>query len=172
MTDNIFTKMHTDREGNETPIISMGTDHLVRMVNFVFRRGLQQRLQQLRSHLVGGYAPEGMPEKQRRSLGLRKLTPERVQQVQSEMDEYESDALEAAMHEYWPYVVVGVMRDDTREGVVKILQDAFGINGRIELPGLMTVTGQAFELPDGEDLSDIEAALEEGAKERGDDWPW
>lgn len=178
MTDNIFTKIHTDRDGNETPIVSMGTDHLVRMVNYIFRRGLQDRLQQIRNIGMSGFAPDGMPDRQRRSLGLRKLTDAAAQEIQNRIDEYEAQALESAMHEFWPYVVVGVMRDDTREGVIKILQDAFGINGRIELPGLMRISlGGLFELEPGQmeeygELDDLDAALEQHSKDKDDERPF
>lgn len=144
---NIFTRIHTDREGNETPIISMGADHLIAFLNLILIKNVRrlvggERNERMKEALRG-YAPAGMSEKQRIVLRLKpRPSQDEInalkEKFDAELDELESDAIESALEFCNDYIIVGVCRDDTREGVVKILQQVTGITGHIDLPDLIS----------------------------------
>jgi hypothetical protein len=78
-----------------------------------------------------------MTDAQRTTFGLRKATPRDLEKLEQAIEDLRSEQLERMLTKAMPYIVVGVARDDTRAGVVKILQDATGITQRVEIPALM-----------------------------------
>ena len=152
--NSIFTQIHTDRDGNETPLVSMDADHLVNTVNFFFKKGIENAKRQVMSQAGGSFAPVDMGDKQRRALGLKKLTPEIQKRIEEEIEDGLTELLHRTVESKWAYIVVGICRDDTRAGVVSILQDAFGVNGRVELPHLTRGAQEILELEDGFDFDE------------------
>lgn len=137
MTENIFTRIHVDRNGNRTPIISMEATHLVNYLNLMLRVKYQEARNALKASLLEGFAPEGMDEKVRKSLRLKKATDRQILAAEQRLEEFDAEYFDVLMSKIWPYIVVGIIRDDTHEGVRKLLQDVYGINDRIVLPELM-----------------------------------
>lgn len=135
-TYNIFTQKHETRDHKRIPIVSMDADHLVNTINVYFRKNLARAEAAARSHVYDGYAPAGMPEKQRIALGLRRPDPEQEERFNALVEDAKARVLEAAFQERMAYLVVGLIRDDTREGIVKLLQDVTGITTRIDLPNM------------------------------------
>ncbi len=152
---NIFTQTHQDRDGNVTPIVSMDAEHLCNTVNMYLVRLPRKAGATYKARAFGEYAPMDMDDKARRALGRKKLTPEIEQRVIADLERIEASALEEGIERAMPYIVVGVARDDTRDGIIRILQEATGITRRIELP---------VYAPDDEDDDDGETAwlLEDG----------
>lgn len=134
---NIFTLLHTERGGKKTPIVSMEASHLVNTVNLFLNKMRKQIMDDLLAQKVGNYAPEDMSEKVRRTLRLKKLDQAAVDRAKEEIEETEAEYIEEALERMLPYIVVGVCRDDTREGIVKILQEVTGISNQIILQGMI-----------------------------------
>jgi hypothetical protein len=152
---NPFIMLHTERSGKMQPIISMDADHLVNMVNLVLIKNIRKAKESAAAQLLGKYAPEGMSDKQRIALGLKKATEQAQEKAKEHLDELELEMIQAVFEKFWPYILVGLCRDDTRNGVLAILQDATDISGRIDLPGMFTNSilsdEDLFELSDGMD---------------------
>lgn len=133
---NIFTQKHETREHKLIPIISMDADHLVNTINLFFRKNLAAAEAAARHHVYEGYAPADMPEKQRIALGLRRPDPEQEEKLNRLIEDAKARVLEKAFNEKLAYLVVALIRDDTREGIVKMLQEVTGITTRIDLPDM------------------------------------
>lgn len=134
---NIFTLIHTTREGESMPIISMGPEHLVNLINLRLNKLIQRALQDLKTDFADKYAPDDMSETQRKALHLRRMSDNDRKKIEESLEEAEAQMLEKAISECWPYIIVGVCRNDTRDGIVRLLQDVTGINDLIELQSLM-----------------------------------
>lgn len=152
---SIFMQVHTTADGKEIPLVSMDADHLVNMINLVFNKRLQKELAHLRNQIEEKFAPAGMSEKQRITLGLKMRTEEVDAKVVEAVERYTKEYMENAIEGYWQYIVVGVCRDDTRDGVVRILQEATGVNDMIHLPQFIHTpslsSGEVVELDDDDD---------------------
>jgi hypothetical protein len=147
--------LHTERNGKTQPIVSMDATHLVNMVNLVLIRSIKKVKEKATIKLLGKYAPEDMPDKQRIALGLKKPTQAAQEQAAARLEELELEMIQTVFEKYWPYILVGLCRNDTRNGVLAILQDATGIEGRVEIPGLISeviTTEDNLELESGLDV--------------------
>jgi len=155
---NPFTMLHTEKSGKTQPIISMEADHLVNMVNLVLIKSIKKAKESAAVKLYGQYAPADMPEKQRKMLGLKKITEAAQEKATAQLEELEFEMIQVVFEKYWPYILVGLCRNDTRNGVVAILQEATGIESRIELPGLTSnaiTMNNEHELMSGLDPDDF-----------------
>lgn len=133
---NIFLYEHKERSGKVQPIISMDAEHLCNYINFYLVKEKNKKMKAIRDQMVRNYAPVEMDEKVRKSLGLKKITQADLDIVERQLEEFETEYIQEAIEEIWQYIIVGVVRDDTREGVARILQEATGVNNQIVLPNL------------------------------------
>lgn len=133
---NPFAANHEDRDGNVIPVLSLEAQHLVNIVNFKLRKSLKTLEDFSRRKAYEGYAPLEMDARTARTLGLRLMNSETAQNIEDKIRMLMDAAYQEKIYECIPYLIVGMCRDDTREGVVKILQEVTGITGRIELPSI------------------------------------
>ena len=135
-TGSIFTKIHTTRERDTMPIVSMDSQHLVNYLNFMLIKETAQIEDELKRLILGQVAPENMDDRTRRSLGLKRITPAQMAEFEAKFDEARTLYVNSMFVKLWPYIIVGVCRNDTREGVIRILHEVTGVTERIELDHL------------------------------------
>ena len=128
---NPFRFVHTTRDGEKLPVVSMGAEHLVNTVNAYLVKGIQKYVAKARQEAYQEFAPEGMNPTQARTLGLRPLTADHRALIEIALQELEAKRFEASLEKAIPYLIVGMARNDTREGVVAVLQRATGISEMI-----------------------------------------
>lgn len=132
MTMNPYSFVHETRGGVRVAIVSMKADHLVNTVNLFLNKIPDQQIRNYRNEAYHNYAPENMDEKVRRTMGLRKMSDKAKQDIEDTLVELEERIVREMIDKAMPYIIVGITRDDTRDGVVAILQNLTGITGQID----------------------------------------
>lgn len=141
---SLFMFLHTEKGGEQKPLIALDADHLINILNL----NLVKRVNEYREALIGavkrqfteGYAPIGMDAKQARTLqlkvlddGMREELEQRIRKTEEEIEERIAKFYNAKLILMMPYIVVGTAREDTCEGVRRILQSTSGITERIDV---------------------------------------
>lgn len=129
---NPYSLIHTERNGNRIAIVSMEDIHLVNTINLFLLKAPAKAVSEARNDAYAGYAPEGMDDRQRRTLGLRRMTQSEAAKIEDTLQEFEDRVTKEMLEKAIPYIIVGVTRNDTRAGVVTILQKLTGITGRLD----------------------------------------
>ena len=142
---NIFVQIHTDREGNETPIVSMDANHLCNLINVLLNKQIAKIERKAREEFAARFAPTDMTDAQRTTFGLRKATPRDLEKLEQAIEDLKAQQLERMLDKAMPYIVVGIARNDTRDGVVRILQEATGITERIIIQSMMRTNNEVEE---------------------------
>lgn len=130
---NPFSFIHTTADDVRVPLVSMEASHLVNVVNFFLVKSVSRVRNERRAKAYAGYAPVEMTDaRQVRILGLRKMTQQESDRIEENLLTQEDELIKSQMEKAIPYIIVGVTRDDTRDGVVAILQKVTGITGRLD----------------------------------------
>jgi len=135
---NIFTQIHITAKGKNLPIVSMNDEHLFNTIKLQLVKRPKAILEQYINNEYAEYAPEGMDEKVRKSLGKKKMPAKMSDELQVEIDEVEMEALEQALERMQPYLIVALCRDTLHLPVRDLLIELTGITTRVDLPSHTT----------------------------------
>lgn len=144
--DSIFLRQHKGRDGKSQPIVSMDDSHLLNTIRLRLVKRVKEHLgnleNEVKSDLLQGYAPDDMPAEIRRSLGLKKISSEKAEQVREKVEQLletaHSAMLNRAIELTMPYIVVAATRAGCLQGLHEIMKEATGIEARVELPEYTT----------------------------------